>query len=165
MKFKTMLVFAIFIPGMATADCPIASDLLISCTFRDGAKTVSTCLSGDQARYAYGPTDGEAELSLIRDVRYVDMQPWNGWGRWISEGFTFQNGDYRYTLRYAIDKLTEDHVIEGDLLVSKGDKTLVELICDAGSVKTSGYSLPLFDAKVAAGQVWDMDEFEWKPAE
>ncbi|MDG2341250.1 MAG: hypothetical protein P8L32_08650 [Paracoccaceae bacterium] len=165
MRFKIVVAIGLCMPGQAFADCPSGSELLISCTFRDGAKTVTTCLSDDQASYAYGPTGGAAELSLIRSVRDVDMQPWNGWGRWISEGFTFQNGAYSYTVRYAIDKLAEDTMIEGDLWVSKGESTLVELICDAGSVNTSGYPLPLFDAKTALGQNWNMDEFEWSDAE
>ena len=162
MKRQLAMMMALYLPNLAVADCGDEAELLISCTFRDGAKTVTTCLSGETASYAFGPTDGPAELKLDRHVTRLDMQPWGGFGRWISEGFTFANGEYRYHLRYTIDKLNEDHVIEGDLWVGNGEKRLAEMICDTGSVKTSGYPLPLFDAKIAAGQTWDHEELIWR---
>lgn len=155
------VLFLIFAPSMLMANCRDGEELLISCTFQNGAKMVTTCLSGDQATYEFGPTGGVPELTLKRHVRNVDMHPWSGFGRWIAEGLTFANGDYRYVLRYAIDKLAEGSVIEGDLWVGKGEFRLAELICDEGSVLTSGYPLPLFDAKMNAGQTWSHEDIEW----
>ncbi len=160
---RLRFVFAlIMFPSALLAACPDGSELLISCTFQDGAKTVTTCLSGETASFAFGPTGGAPELSLTRHVRDVDMHPWNGFGRWIVEGFTFENAGHRYVLRYAIDKQTEDSELEGDLWVAHGDKKLAELICDVGSVQTSGYPLPLFDAKIRAGQKWDHEDLVWR---
>lgn len=161
MKVVIVATLWALLPGLAAAKCAGESELLISCTFQEGAKTVTTCLSGDHATYAFGPTKGAPELSLKRHVRDVDMHPWHGFGRWIAEGLTFENGDYRYVLRYAIDRLTEDSVTEGDLWVGKDEVRLAELICDEGSVVTSGYPLPLFDAKVSAGQTWSHEDIEW----
>lgn len=156
----TLLV--LFVPATAFAACPDGSEQMISCTFKDGATTVTTCLAEEMALYSYGPTGRTPDLALIRNVRAVDMYPWQGIGRWIAEAITFENAGHSYTLRYAIDRLSEDFTIEGDLLVARGDETLATLSCDAGSVTTSGYPLPLYDAKVNAGQVWSNEDFEWK---
>ena len=161
MKTPLIALLALFLPSMALAGCPAGTETLINCTFKNGTKSVTTCMNGDMATYSYGPTGGTPELQMTRHIRDIDMQPWHGFGRWIFEAFTFQNGDYNYTLRYAIDKLSEDQAIEGDLWVGKGEKQLAELICDAGSVDTSGYALPLYDAKIANGQSWDREEMIW----
>lgn len=165
MKRQLALIIAMSAPEVASADCGEGGELLISCTFREGAKTVTTCLKDDLASYTFGPTAGEPELTMERHVRDAAMKPWEGFGRWISEGFTFANGEYRYHLRYAIDKLSEDHIVEGDLWVGKGETRLAELICDPGSVETSGYPLPLYDAKIAKGQEWDHEELLWRDVE
>ncbi|MDG1430056.1 MAG: hypothetical protein P8Q23_00680, partial [Paracoccaceae bacterium] len=104
---KTLLItlVALSLPSLAQAGCPTGSETLINCTFKKGSKSVTTCMDGNLATYSYGPTEGTPELQMTRNVTDIDMQPWHGFGRWISEGFTFQNGDYGYTLRYAIDKL------------------------------------------------------------
>lgn len=153
---------AMTLPKLAQADCANGAELLFACTFQSGAKTVTTCLSDDLVSYAFGPTGGTPELQMTRHVRDVDMQPWNGFGRWLAEGFALRNGDYAYTLRYGIDRLSEELVIEGDLAVSRGDTILADLMCDAGSVRTAGFPLPLYDAKLDAGQIWDGEEFMWK---
>ena len=159
--FRFAILLA-FVPSLAAAECEDGSELLISCSFNNGAKTAETCLSGDVATYRFGPTGGPTELEMSRHVRDVDMQPWSGFGRWISEGFTFANGEYRYHFRYAIDKLAEENWLEADLWIGRGETRLAELICDPDSIKTSGYPLPIFDAKVAAGQLWDHEELIWR---
>ena len=160
-----MRICAMFVlllaPTSLIAGCGHEDALLISCTFNDGAKTVTTCMNDQAASYSFGPTGGKAELELTRDIVEVDMLPWQGFGRWISEAIVFENGAYKYALRYAIDKLAEEPTIEGDFWVGKGETRLAELICDPGSVETSGYPLPLYDAKIAAGQIYSFDDYEW----
>lgn len=160
MKPHLAAIVALTVPTMAAAACPDGTEPLLNCTFQNGAKTVSTCLDGDQATYSFGPTGGMAELQMVQSVLAVDMDPWHGFGRWITEGFTFENGDYAYELRYGIDRLSEDGGLEADLRVSHKDQTLALLTCDAGSIET-GYPLPLFDAKVVNGQTWDREEMTW----
>jgi len=160
MKPHLALIIAVSLPSLAQAGCSEGSQVLINCTFYDGAKSVTTCLQGDSATYAFGPTGGQAELKMSRHVVDVGMDPWHGFGRWIAEGLTFDNDDYAYALRYGIDRLSEDQRLEADLWVTYGDQTLAHLVCDAGSIK-AGYPLPLFDAKIASGQTWDQEEMLW----
>lgn len=163
---KPLVAGAVFfcLPTLAHAGCPQGADTLINCTFNNGAKAVTTCLQEGVATYAFGPTQGEAELTLTRHVTEVDMEPWHGFGRWIAEGFKFENGDYAYELRYAIDRLSEEPLLEADLWVSRGDQALAHLTCDPDSIDAA-YPLALFDAKVAHGQVWDREEMIWPPAD
>lgn len=157
-----LFITSLALPTAAMAQCPSDAEDLFACTFNNGAKSVTTCFADGAVSYAFGPTSGAVELELTRDVRDVDMYPWQGIGRWIAEEFTLGNGDYTYAMRYAIDRLSEDFVIEGDLIVRKGERVLATLTCDEGSVQTSGYPLPIYDAKVAAGQIWSNEDFEWK---
>ena len=145
----------------ALAECQAGSQVLVSCTLKGGAKQLDTCLMGDQALYRYGPRNGAPELELRHHVRDVDMQPWPGVSRTIWEGFTFFNKDLGYEVYYSIDKGPELTDIRGGITVLRGDKTLASLECDPGSVISSGYSLPLYEAKEAAGQCWDHSQFAW----
>ena len=154
----------ILLPAPAMADCADDAELLFACTFNEGRKQVTTCLSGDVVSYAFGPVDAPPELGLVRHVTDVDMRPWNGFGRYINESFTLDNGGYGYTLRYAIDKFAPEGSsgVEGELWVEKGEDTLANLSCDPGSLKFSGYPLPLFKAKQAAGQLWNRETGLWE---
>lgn len=161
---RTLLAALVLAPLSAAADeCVDDAELLFKCSFNDGKKQVTTCLLDNIASYAFGPVGSLPELGLIREVRDVDMRPWNGFGRYINESFTFENSGYSYTLRYSIDKFAEEgEGLEGELWVNKGEESLVDLICDPGSLKFSGYSLPLYEAKEAAGQVWDREAEVWR---
>lgn len=162
MLLRSTLLPVLCLPSLAWAACPEGAETLLSCTFREGARSVTTCLDGTRVRYAYGPTGAAPELALTRDIRLVDVRPWNGFGRYINESFTLENAGFRYTLRYAIDKFAETDGLEAELWVHEGETELALMTCDPGSVVFAGYPWPLFDVKQAAGQTWDRDTETWR---
>ncbi|WP_152612601.1 hypothetical protein [Leisingera sp. ANG-M7] len=159
----------IFLPGLlllansaAVSACPEGSETLISCTFKDGVRTLTTCLQGEQATYVFGRPGRQPELEMKRDVRDVDMTPWPGIGGSIWEEAIFSNGNVRYIVYYSLSKDPGARFpMEAGVIVEQNGEELAHLRCDAGSVD-SGYPLPLFDAKVAAGQVYSLETGQWE---
>ncbi|WP_294622828.1 hypothetical protein [uncultured Roseovarius sp.] len=139
---------------------------MFHCTVKDGAKSVDVCLQGRVAYYRFGPMDAAAEMLLAQPVAQVHMIPWNGIGRTIYEEAGFSNGPFDYTVHYAIDRIPEDGEVttsvSGGVTVIKGDQTVAQLLCDAGSVSVTDI-YPLYVAKEAAGQCWDREAFQWGP--
>jgi hypothetical protein len=66
-----------------------------------------------------------------------------------------------YLVHYAVERDPSDPEVRGGITVMRGDNVLAELACDPGSVVTSGYPLPVYDAKEAAGQCWDYQTHSW----
>ncbi|WP_306152917.1 hypothetical protein [Roseovarius sp. MMSF_3281] len=139
---------------------------MFHCTVKGGAKTVDLCLQDQVAYYRFGPQGGMAEMLLARPVSEVYMMPWNGVGRTIYEEASFNNRAFDYTIHYAIDRIPQDGEVKvsvsGGVTVIKGDQTMAQLACDAGSVSVNDI-YPLYEAKQAAGQCWDREAFEWGP--
>ena len=139
---------------------------MFHCTVKGGAKTVDLCLQNQVAYYRFGPVNGPAEMLLARPVREVHMMPWNGVGRAIYEEAGFNNEAFDYTIYYAIDRIPEEDEVKvsvsGGVTVIKGDQTMAQLVCDAGSVSVNDI-YPLYEAKEAAGQCWDRAAFQWGP--
>lgn len=146
----------------AGAACPEGAEVLVSCTLKGGAKQLDTCLIGDHAMYRYGPTGAVPELDLLHPVTDVDMEPWPGVSRTIWEAVRFANKDVIYEVYYSIERDPEATEMSGGVTVLRGEETLASLACDPGSVTSGGYSLPLYEAKQAAGQCWNTSEFRWK---
>lgn len=147
--------------GSAGAEgCFGAGTPLFHCTVEQGAKTVDACLQGDVATYRFGPATGTADLLLAQPVAQVDMWPWSGVGRWLSEAAVFANGGYAYRVSYAVDRLSESREVTGAVHVLRGDAQLAELSCDPGSVTVADL-YPLFEAKEAAGQCWSGEAQDW----
>lgn len=158
---RVLFWFAVAAPVGAIA-CPNGAQTLVSCSLRQGALYLETCLLGDYATYAYGKTGLRPELALARPVTQVDMTPWPGIGRYIWEDFTFFNGDVSYQVFYSIDKLAEaGSGLTAGLTVRQGAQTLAEFSCDEASVVTAGYGLPLFEAKQLAGQIYSLETQSW----
>ncbi|NSY37623.1 hypothetical protein [Leisingera sp. ANG59] len=158
--FLSGLIFLAF--STPVQACPEGSETLVSCTFGGGSKALTTCLHGKQATYAFGAPGRQPELSMKRHVRDVGLTPWPGIGGSIWEEVIFSNGDARYIVYYSVSKdpgaLTP---MEGGVIVESNGSELAHLRCDAGTVD-SGYPLPLFDAKVAAGQEYSLETGEWE---
>lgn len=162
MLSRAVLLAALFVlPGAVMAACPPNATVLVSCDLKNGAKRLETCLLGDRALYRYGTPGKPPELEMLRHVRDVDMTPWPGVSRTIWEGFTFFNEDIGYEVYHSIDKDPDAGPIRGGITVMRGDETLATLECDPGTVDSAGYSLPLYEAKEAAGQCWDFNSFKW----
>jgi len=139
---------------------------LFHCTVKHGAKTVDVCLQDSVAYYRFGPVAAPAEMLLAQPVAEVHMSPWNGIGRMIYEEVGFSNAAFDYAVHYAIDRLPEDgevrSTISGGVTVIKGDQTMAQLACDAGSISVNDL-YPLYEAKEAVGQCWDREIFRWGP--
>lgn len=147
-------------PAMA---CPSASETLVSCSLKNGSRELTTCLQGDQVSYAFGRSGTAPDLALQRHVRDVNMVPWPGIGRSIWEEFTFENEGTSYTVYYSQEKDPgAEQPLSGGIIVEQGGKELAHLRCDRGSVQSSGYGLPLFDAKERAGQVYSLEAGNWQ---
>jgi hypothetical protein len=137
---------------------------MFHCTVKDGAKSVDVCLQDSVAYYRFGSGAGAAEMLLARPVSEVHMIPWNGIGRTIYEEAGFTNGAFDYTVHYAIERIPDDGEVmaevSGGVTVIKGDQTVAQLACDAGSVSVNDM-YPLYVAKEAAGQCWERAAFQW----
>lgn len=155
------LAAAIALPGAAMAACPSNAAVLVSCNLKHGTKRLETCLLGDRALYRYGTPGKPPELEMLRHVRDVGMTPWPGVSRTIWESFTFFNDDIGYEVHHSIDKGPDAGPLRGGITVMRGDDVLASLDCDPGTVESAGYSLPLYEAKEAAGQCWDFASFAW----
>lgn len=154
-------VFAwVCMAGAALADCPGGTTTVLSCTLGGGAKTLSLCIDGETIRYDFGKTGQAPELRLSEPVAKVAHQPWPGVGRAIWEATTFSNAGYAYEVWMSVDRLIEDAPQEAGVTVTKGDKTLAELRCDAGSVDAGFWAVD--DAKEAQGICWNMHSFAWE---
>lgn len=145
--------------------CPNGSENLVSCTFDGGKKQLQTCMAGNQISYSFGRTRRTPDLALSRHIHHVDHYPWPGVSRTIWESFSFENAGISYRVYYAQERDPRTPEISGGLYVEQDEETLAELICDAGSVITEGYPLPIFDAKVAAGQHFDRETYSWSTPE
>lgn len=157
------LVSSIAAPSGAQADgCLGDGAPLFHCSFNGGAKTVDICQQAEVVYYRFGPANGAAEQILARDIRGVDMQPWNGVGRAIWEQVTFYNTVYSYIIDYSVERDPSGPPAEGRLIVAEEDSEIAELLCDTGSVSVADF-YPLFEAKEAAGQCYDRETFSWMP--
>lgn len=159
--FGAVVACAVLAGGPVWPACGPGGTDLVSCTLKGGKKRLETCLNGDVAIYRYGPNGGAPELELARHVRDVHMTPWPGVSRTIWEEFGFANDGVVYMVHYAVERVPEAGPMTGGITVMRGEAILAELTCDAGSVLSSGYALPLFDAKEAAGQCWSYDTHSW----
>jgi len=168
---RLFTILGLFAAGPAFA----CDDIIHSCTFNGGVKTVMVCLKADTVTYDYGPTGGTPELSLEVAIRDVDYVPWSGSGRSISEAIVFHNQGYHYEVYSGANKPDETGEIGplfGGLVVSQGshgdakDTLLARLTCDVGSVKWGGFGTGgIYGAKTAAGQCYDPREQVWGACE
>lgn len=143
--------------------CPTGAETLVSCTLRKGTRQLETCLSGTQATYAFGRHGAAPDLFLQRAVTEVEMQPWPGVGSAIWEAFVFENQGVTYRVHYGVERGgAAESPAYGGVTVEQDGKELASFDCDVGSVLTSGYPLPLFEAKEAAGQVYSLETQSWQ---
>jgi hypothetical protein len=140
--------------------CFGAGTPLFHCTLEAGAKRVDACLQGDVATYRFRPAAGVPDLLLAQPVGEVEMWPWPGVGRWLSEAAGFANDGFAYRVSHAVDRLSENPEVTGAVQVLRGDAVLAELPCDPGSVTVADL-YPLYEAKEAAGQCWSREAQDW----
>ncbi|MEX0304562.1 MAG: hypothetical protein AB3N24_19260 [Leisingera sp.] len=147
----------------AVQACPDGATTLVSCSLTGGANYLETCLLGDHATYAFGDAGRRPDLALARHVRDVDMTPWPGIGNSIWEAFTFETEGFSYTVHYTLEKDPGARVpLSGGVIIGKDGQVVAHMQCDIGSVVSAGYSLPLFEVKEAAGQVYSLETQSWQ---
>ncbi|WP_417712861.1 hypothetical protein [Pseudophaeobacter arcticus] len=155
--------FLFVVSVLPAVACPVGSETLVSCSLKNGSRMLTTCLQGDQVSYAFGRSGAAPDLTLQRNVRDVHMVPWPGIGRSIWEEFTFENEGTYYTVYYSLEKDPDvEQPWSGGVIVEQGGRELAHLHCDSGSVNSSGYALPLFEAKERAGQVYSLETGSWQ---
>lgn len=153
----------ILMASPAFAICGGNAEEVFTCTVSGGKKQVTICSGDGIARYLFGKAGRDPELELSAQVAELHYMPWNGIGRSIYEEVAFDNGAHTYTVYAALDRTILEgdpqDPISGGVVVTKGDQTLAELTCDAGSVR---HSLDGFYAqKQNLGQCWDHHAFAW----
>lgn len=154
------LVLSPLAPGIAAAQSGCAGISLFQC--QSGSKAIDLCLAGDVAVYRYGPAGRAAELVLERHVTEVDLQPWNGVGRYLWEELTLHNAGYSYALNYSVDRMAQgDPQVTGGVTVAKGGQVLAEVQCSPGTVGAHDF-YPVFERKEANGQCWNLDSHAWQ---
>jgi hypothetical protein len=142
--------------------CPPDAETLVSCTLRKGTRQLETCLSERLVTYAFGRQGATPDLSLQRAVTEVEMQPWPGVGSAIWEAFALENKGVVYRIHYGVERAgSTEAPAYGGVTVEQDGKELASFDCDVGSVQTSGYPLPLFEAKEAAGQSYNAETQSW----
>jgi hypothetical protein len=165
MKF---FVFALLcVGGVAHANCPQDTEVLFSCDIAHSSKRLATCLHGDEVSYEFG-AQGWPELEMTRHVRDVEFMPWPGVGQNLWETTTLSNQDHEYRMTYVINREgaseADDYSIRGFLEVYRDGSKLVQLECEPQTLLFSGYPSYLYDAKRAAGQVWNLEAQRWDEA-
>jgi len=160
-----MRILAI-IASMSPTVSLACGELIQSCTFNDGAKTVTVCLEPNDVTYAFGQTGGVPELALDVPIVDVDYVPWPGVGNSIWESIRFYNGEATYVVTAGFQKLQEDQDEPdppfGAVEVYINNELAADLVCDAGSVEWAGFGTDgIYGAKTEAGQCYDHGEGEW----
>ncbi len=156
----------VFLGTMAQADCPVGQEPFTSCQIEGRITEVLVCFDDQVVTYSYGPIDGAPDLTLSDIVAQVDFEPWSGLGAAISEAVTFYNGDFSYEVVGGFDRpFSEEEMALGPrrfgwIDVAQNGQSLSRLECIPDTVGY-GWGGGIYDAKVAAGLVWDDYSKTW----
>ena len=155
---KPFLLIAALWAGMASAGTATASETVLGCTAKGGAKEIAVVIDGDTISYSFGPAGGAPDLQLSEPVATVLHQPWSGVGRAIWEATTFTNAGYAYEVWMSVER-QEDAVPSGGVAVLQGEAEVARIDCDPGSARVTLWAVS--DAKEAQGICWDLQTFSW----
>lgn len=145
--------------GPAGAACLPDETTVLSCTARNGAKTIDMCMAGGYVRYAFGPRGGAPELTLSVPVRDIEHHPWNGIGRSIWESTTFRNAGHAYEVYISVDRVAENNPTSGGVTVLNSGTPIAQVDCDPGTATITIWAIS--DAREALGLCWDTSDFRW----
>lgn len=137
-------------------------DVILSCTAKDGTKTIEVCVEGNAFTYAYGPYQGAPELTLQEPLANGTLYPWQGFGRDIAESIGFTNGPFRHGVAYSVDRLDDDHPTDGRVTVTRDGAEIAAIPCDPGSAAPGFFAAQ--DAMAAVGLCWDGPTESWSAA-
>ena len=132
-----LILATLFFAGQATADqCRDYGTTAFSCIIEKNSKTVSVCVNNNKImRYQYGATNAVPELELYANsLDNFDGFFNHGIGRYIWHEAIFPNAGYSYAVSVTVDKMDENHSMEGLVTVLKGDSPVAELKCNENSI-------------------------------
>ncbi|GLQ35997.1 hypothetical protein GCM10007939_22810 [Amylibacter marinus] len=158
--------FAGLFGTVALADCPVGQEVFNSCQIKGRNTEVFVCFDDQVATYRYGPVAGTPDLVLSDTVIQVDFEPWSGLGKAISETVTFYNKGFSYEVAGGFDRpFSEEEMALGPrrfgwINVAQNGQNLSRLECIPDTV-TYGWGGGIYDAKDAAGLVWDDRSKTW----
>jgi len=138
-KFKkVVLVYAaMFSAVQANADqCSDFGATAFACMIEKNSKIVSVCVNNNKImRYRYGAAFSSPELELYASAAdNFDGFYNHGVGRYLWHAATFPNASYSYVVSFSVDRLDENHPVEGSIQVLKGDKSVASLQCGESSI-------------------------------
>ncbi|WP_155846040.1 hypothetical protein [Celeribacter ethanolicus] len=148
------------------AGCPQGQEAFTSCQIEGRGTEVFVCFDNQVATYSYGPVGGPADLILSVSIEQVDFEPWSGLGTAISESITFYNRDYGYTIGGGFERPFSEEDMQrpprrfGWVEVTESGERAAWLECIPDTV-SYGFGGGIYDAKMAAGLVWDWDSETW----
>lgn len=159
---------AVLLATEARADCSLSQIAFTSCQIEGRNTEVFVCHDDQVATYSYGPIGDPAELSLSETIENVDFEPWSGVGKAIHERITFYNDDFSYEVGGGFDRpFSEEEMLLnirrfGWVDVAENGESVNRLECIPETV-TYGFGGGIYDAKEAAGLVWDDYSETWLP--
>ena len=128
---------AVVFTGEANADqCGDFGTTTFACMIEKNSKIVSLCVNNNKImRYRYGASFSTPELELYASAAdNFDGFYNHGVGRYLWHAATFPNAGYSYVVSFSVDRLDENHPIEGSIQVLKGDKSVASLQCGENSI-------------------------------
>lgn len=144
----------------------MGQEAFTSCQIEGRNTEVFVCHDDQIATYSYGPIGEAAALFLSETIENVDFEPWSGSGKAIHENVTFYNGDFSYEVGGGFDRPFSDEEMLlgirrfGWVDVAQNDEIVSRLECTPKTV-SYGFGGGIYDAKVAAGLVWDDYSKTW----
>ena len=170
--FLTLALALVPVAAQAQTACPPGATPILSCSFQNGAKWLTSCLDGDRASYAFGKVGRAPDLTLSTAITDLDYRPWPGVGSSIWEEVRFYNRDITYVLWDNYDKAAAvdeaqaagapDPLTAG-IVVMRGEDQLARLECDPGSIDDRIDAI--WPEKEIRGQCWDYDAGVWGACE
>ena len=135
-KLVLTSAFTVFSVQANADQCDDFGTTAFACMIEKNNKIVSVCLNNnDVMRYRYGAAYSEPELELYASARdNFDGFYNHGVGRYLWHAATFPNAGYKYVVNFSVDRLDENHPIEGSIHVLNGDKLLATLKCGESSI-------------------------------
>jgi hypothetical protein len=150
---------AAVMPTMAVA---CSEGVLFSCPI--GENQLAICTADGSAIYSFGPA-GQPELELTEPFTTLNYHPWVGVGRWEQNWVAFTNGEFKYRVSSARDRLDDERqeLWEVGVTVSRAGERIASLTCN--TTFAQNVLAPLWSAKIGAGLCWSREHWRWQPPE
>ncbi|WP_341367258.1 hypothetical protein [Yoonia sp. BS5-3] len=126
------------VAAQVTDACPDTANLLMHCTFDDGARQMALCQSDKVVSYSFGVDLDRPEISLSSTITDLQNVPYNRVTADNFEQIRFHNGDTSYEI-YAYETIYSsptgaEHHTEGGIRVKYPGGSETVLVCDDTTV-------------------------------